>query len=189
MKHIWTIAAKELRAYFNSTVALIFLAVFLGLVLFGFFWVDKFFARNIADVRPLFHWLPILLVFLVAALTMRLWSEEQRAGTLEILLTLPIPVHRLVLGKFFAGMGLVAVALPGQDEDSLFPGCVDAVITLEEGPERLEIAQPVLADARQRRVDRGRDRRRRRGPAGALRSAANHGAGPRVLGALNLRLQ
>ena len=111
MNHIWSIAAKELRGYFNSAVALIFLATFLAVVLFTFFWVDKFFARGLADVRPLFEWLPLLLIFLVAALTMRLWSEEQKTGTLEILLTLPVPVHRLVLGKFLAGFILVAIAL------------------------------------------------------------------------------
>ena len=111
MRQIWSIATKELRGYFNSAVAIIFLATFLSVVMFTFFWVDDFFVRNLADVTPLFHWLPILLIFLVAALTMRLWSEEQKTGTLEILLTLPVPVHRLVMGKFLAGLLLVAVAL------------------------------------------------------------------------------
>ncbi len=111
MRHIWAIASKELRSYFSSTVALIFLAVFLGLVLFSFFWVDKFFARNIADVRPMFDMFPLLLIFLIAALTMRLWSDEQHVGTMEMLLTLPVPVHRLVLGKFLAGLLLVVLAL------------------------------------------------------------------------------
>jgi ABC-2 type transport system permease protein len=111
MKQVLTLARRELRAYFLSPVALIFLGTFLFVVLFSFFWVDTFFRRNIADVRPLFHWLPVLLVFLVSALTMRLWSEEQRTGTIEVLLTLPVRTHRLVLGKFLAGLTLVAVAL------------------------------------------------------------------------------
>ncbi|MCC6746889.1 MAG: Gldg family protein [Deltaproteobacteria bacterium] len=111
MKQILALARKELRGYFLSPVALIFLGTFLFVVLFSFFWVDTFFRRNLADVRPLFHWLPVLLIFLVSALTMRLWSEEQRMGTLELLLTLPVRTHRLVLGKFLAGLGLVAVAL------------------------------------------------------------------------------
>jgi ABC-2 type transport system permease protein len=111
MRQIWSIATKELRGYFNSAVAIIFLATFLGVVLVTFFSVDKFFARNAADVAPLFQWLPFLLIFLVAALTMRLWSEEQKTGTIEILLTLPVPIHRLVVGKFLAGLLLVAVAL------------------------------------------------------------------------------
>ncbi len=111
MRQIWTIALKELRGYFNSAVALLFLATFLAVVLFTFFSVNKFFARNVADVAPLFRWLPILLIFLVAALTMRLWSEEHKTGTIEVLLTLPVPIHRLVIGKFLAGFMLVAIAL------------------------------------------------------------------------------
>ena len=80
MNHVWSIARKELRGYFNSAVALIFLATFLGVVLFTFFWVEKFFTRNIADVRPMFEWLPLLLIFLVGALSMRLWSAEQKVA-------------------------------------------------------------------------------------------------------------
>ncbi|HFD40645.1 MAG TPA: ABC transporter permease, partial [Anaerolineae bacterium] len=91
--------------------ALIFIGAFLVVTLFTFFWVDAFFARNIADVRPLFRWMPILLLFLVAALTMRQWSEEQRVGTLEVLLTLPLRRIELVLGKFLAVMILIALSL------------------------------------------------------------------------------
>ncbi|MBU0550104.1 Gldg family protein [Myxococcota bacterium] len=108
---ILTTARKELRAYFLSPVALIFLAVFLAATLFIFFTHSRFFARNLADVRPLFDWLPLLLIFLVSALTMRQWSEEQKMGTLELLLTLPLRTRDLVLGKFTAGMALVALAL------------------------------------------------------------------------------
>jgi ABC-2 type transport system permease protein len=108
---IWPLAKKELRGFFHSPVAVIFLAVFLVAVMVSFFFVDKFFARNAADIRPLFDRLPILLVFLVAALTMRMWSEEQKVGTLEVLLTLPIPGWKLVLGKFLAGFLLIAIAL------------------------------------------------------------------------------
>lgn len=111
MSHVMSIARKELRGYFNSAVALIFLATFLAVVLFTFFWVGKFFTRDIADVRPMFEWLPLLLIFLVGALSMRLWSEEQKVGTIEILLTLPVPHWKLVIGKFLAGMTLVALAL------------------------------------------------------------------------------
>jgi ABC-2 type transport system permease protein len=111
MSQVLTLARKELRAYFRSPVALIFLGTFLCVTLFTFFWVDTFFRRNLADIRPLFHWLPVLLVFLVGALTMRLWSEEQRAGTLEVLLTLPVQIHRLVLGKYLAGLALCGIAL------------------------------------------------------------------------------
>ena len=69
---IWTLAKKELRGYFNSAVALIFLGAFLVGVLYTFFWYEKFFARGLADLRPLFEWMPKLLIILVSALAMRL---------------------------------------------------------------------------------------------------------------------
>jgi ABC-2 type transport system permease protein len=111
MNNILRIARKEFSGFFSSPVGFIFLGAFLAVTLFVFFWVETFFARNIADVRPLFEWIPLLLIFLVAAITMRMWSEERRAGTLEFLLTLPVESHQLVLGKFFACLGLVVVAL------------------------------------------------------------------------------
>ncbi len=111
MPDLIRVARKELWAFFSSPVAYIFLGAFLAVSLFVFFWVETFFARNIADVRPLFEWMPLLLIFLVAALTMRLWSEERRAGTLETLMTLPVSTLQLVLGKFLASLALVAVAL------------------------------------------------------------------------------
>ncbi|HUY83544.1 MAG TPA: Gldg family protein [Steroidobacteraceae bacterium] len=106
-----TIAGRELRGYFSSLAALLFLSAFLAVTLFVFFWVATFFARNIADVRPLFDWMPILLIFLVAALTMRSWAEERRAGTIELLLTTPTGLTEHVLGKFLGIMGLVLIAL------------------------------------------------------------------------------
>ncbi len=111
MKQTMTIARKEIAAYFGSAIAFIFVGIFLLATLFVFFVVEGFFGRGIADVRPLFKWLPVLLIFLVAALTMRQWSEEQRSGTLEMLLTLPVRAWQLVLGKFLAVMALVALAL------------------------------------------------------------------------------
>ena len=107
----WTIARKEFGGFFASPAAFLFLAAFLGVIDFVFFWVDAFFARGLADVRPLFQWMPLLLVFLVGALTMRSWAEERRAGTLELLLTAPTSPTALVLGKFLGALGLVAVAL------------------------------------------------------------------------------
>ncbi|MFL7811239.1 MAG: Gldg family protein, partial [Anaerolineae bacterium] len=106
-----SIARKELSAYFSSAIALIFVGVFLVATLATFFWVDAFFARNIADVRPMFRAMPVLMILLVGALTMRQWSEEQREGTLEVLLTLPVRRASLVLGKFLAVVALAAVAL------------------------------------------------------------------------------
>ncbi len=111
IKQALPIIRKELHSYFGSPMALIFIGVFLATTLFTFFWVDAFFARGVADVRPMFGWMPVLLVFLVAALTMRQWSEEQQTGTLEMLLTLPTRLVHLVLGKFLAVMVLVILAL------------------------------------------------------------------------------
>jgi energy-coupling factor transporter ATP-binding protein EcfA2 len=108
---VGAIVRKELRGFFSSAVALVFLGTFLTVVMFSFFWWGGFFARGVADVRPLFDKLPLLLILLVSALSMRVWSEEQRGGTIEILMTLPVSRVQLVLGKFIAGMLLVTLAL------------------------------------------------------------------------------
>jgi ABC-2 type transport system permease protein len=108
---IGTVIKKELRGYFNSAIAVIFLAAFLLVTLATFFWYEKFFARGLADLRPLFKWMPRLLIILVSALSMRQWADERRVGTLEVLLTLPVPRWQLVVGKFLAGMVLIAIAL------------------------------------------------------------------------------
>nr|WP_240193551.1 Gldg family protein [Desulfobulbus alkaliphilus] len=105
------VVRRELAAFFATPAAFIFLAAFIGVTLFVFFWVETFFSRNIADVRPLFAWMPLLLIFLVAAITMRVWSEEHRTGTLESLLTAPVRPSTLVLGKFLACLALVAIGL------------------------------------------------------------------------------
>jgi len=111
MSNLFRIARKEFESFFATPTAFIFFGAFSTVTLFTFFWVDTFFARNIADVRPLFEWMPLLLIFLVAAITMRMWSEERRAGTLELLLTAPVDPAELVLGKFLACVSLVGVAL------------------------------------------------------------------------------
>lgn len=111
MTKIKRLANKEFSGFFASPAAFLFLGAFLAVALFLFFWVETFFARNIADVRPLFQWMPVLLIFLVAALTMRSWSEERRSGTLETLLTSSVPPLHLITGKFLAGMALVGTAL------------------------------------------------------------------------------
>jgi ABC-2 type transport system permease protein len=111
LRDVMPVARKELAGFFASPAAFLFLGAFLGVTLFVFFWVETFFSRNIADVRPLFQWMPVLLIFLVAALTMRSWAEERRAGTLELLLTAPASPTDQVLGKFLGGLSLVAIAL------------------------------------------------------------------------------
>ncbi|MBR9911955.1 MAG: ABC transporter permease [Gammaproteobacteria bacterium] len=105
------VARKEVTLFFASPVAYLFLGTFAAVTLFVFFWGEAFFARNIADVRPLFEWMPVLLIFLSATLTMRLWSEERRSGTLEYVHTQAVPLWQFVLGKFLACMFLLALAL------------------------------------------------------------------------------
>lgn len=111
MSRIFTVARKELWTYFSSPTAYIFLGTYLLITMFTFFWVEKFFSRNLADLRPLFDWMPLLLIFLISTLTMKMWSEERRMGTIEFLLTLPVKTYDLVLGKFFACLFMVAVSL------------------------------------------------------------------------------
>lgn len=105
------ITVKELTLFFSSPVAYLFLASFAAITLFVFFWGETFFARNIADVRPLFEWMPVLLIFLTSALTMRMWSEERRSGTLEHVLTQPLGIWRFVIAKFLACFALLSIAL------------------------------------------------------------------------------
>ncbi len=131
MKRTLSITKKELNSYFGSPMALIFVGVFLAATLFTFFWVDAFFARGIADVRPMFRWMPILMIFLVAALTMRQWSIEQESGTLEILLTLPTRFTELIVGKFLAVIILIAVTLA---LTLILPIIVSLLGTLDWGP-------------------------------------------------------
>ncbi|MCY3819647.1 MAG: Gldg family protein [Gammaproteobacteria bacterium] len=108
---VGAIVRKELALFFGSPIGYLFLLAYLGVTLFVFFWGEAFFARNIADVRPMFEWLPILLVFLAAALTMRMWSEERRIGTLEFVVTVPASAWQFAAGKFLACWALLAVAL------------------------------------------------------------------------------
>lgn len=105
------IARKELGIFFASPLAYLFLGAFALINVFIFFWVEAFFARNIADVRPLFEWMPVVLVFLAAALTMRSWSEERRTGTLDHVLTMPARSVAFVFGKFLAAWALLLMAL------------------------------------------------------------------------------
>ena len=125
------IAGKEISIFFASPIAYLFLASFVTVALFVFFWGEAFFARNIADVRPLFEWMPILLVFLASTLTMRLWSEERRTGTLEYVHAQPVPLWYFVLGKFIACLALLAVALLVTIP---LPITVDVIADLDWGP-------------------------------------------------------
>ncbi|MFT5710858.1 MAG: ABC-2 type transport system permease protein [Halioglobus sp.] len=125
------VATKEIRLFFSSPVAWLFLASFVAASLFSFFWVESFFARNIADIRPLFEWMPRLLIFLCAALTMRMWSDERRNGTLEHVLTQPVALWHFVLGKFRACFFLLLLALLST---APLPITVALIANLDWGP-------------------------------------------------------
>jgi ABC-2 type transport system permease protein len=111
MGAILSMASKEIRALFQSQIAILFLGLFEVSTLFSFFVLSAFFARNLADLGPFFDSLPLQLILLVSAISMRAWAEERKSGTLEVLLTLPVRTVDLVLGKFAAGMALVGMAL------------------------------------------------------------------------------
>lgn len=107
----WQIARKETTLFLSSPVAWLFFAAFAAVTLFIVFWGEAYFARNIADVRPMFDWMPILLILLCSTLTMRMWSEERRTGTLEHVLTQSAPLWSFVLGKYLACLALLLLAL------------------------------------------------------------------------------
>lgn len=131
MKRIRALAGRELRAYFNSPIAYVFLLVFVGAALFTFFNLNAFFSRGRADLRGLFDAVPFLMVLLVPALTMRLWAEERKQGTVEVLLTLPAKEHELVAGKFLASLGLLGCGLV---LTLALPFTVEALGDLDWGP-------------------------------------------------------
>ncbi len=106
-----TVARRELAGYFATPVAYVFIVIFLMLSGALTFTVGGFFARGQADLGPFFTFVPWLFLFLVPALTMRLWAEERRLGTIELLLTLPLPQWQAVLGKFLAAWAFCAIAL------------------------------------------------------------------------------
>jgi len=110
-KTIWTIARRELTAYFISPVAYVFLVIFLLLTGFFTFTVGAFFERGEASLASFFVWHPWLYLVLVPAVGMRVWSEERRAGTIELLLTMPVATWQAILAKFLASWVFLAIAL------------------------------------------------------------------------------
>jgi ABC-2 type transport system permease protein len=106
-----TVARRELASYFATPVAYVFIVIFLVMSGALTFTVGGFFARGTADLQPFFAFVPWLFLFLVPAITMRLWAEERRLGTIELLLTLPIAQWQAVLGKFLAAWAFCAIAL------------------------------------------------------------------------------
>src|SRR5262249_26688900 len=111
MRNVIVIAKRELAAYFISPLAYVFIVIFLALAgAFGFY-VGGFFQRGQADLGAFFIFHPWLFMVLVPAIGMRLWAEERRSGTIELLMTLPITPIEAVLGKFLAAWAFTTIAL------------------------------------------------------------------------------
>src|SRR3954466_6682276 len=111
LSHVKTIAKRELSGYFASPVAYVFIVIFLLLTGFFTFMAGGFFERNDASLISFFLWHPWLYLFLVPAVGMRLWSEERRMGTMELLLTFPITTWQAIVGKFLASWLFLLLAL------------------------------------------------------------------------------
>lgn len=109
LRIIWTLFKKELMAYFNSPIAYIFIAVFL--VAGNWLFFQSFFIYQQATMREYFALLPWIFLFLSPAVTMRLWAEEKKSGTIEFLLTMPLTVTQAVLAKFFSALAFMFLAL------------------------------------------------------------------------------
>jgi ABC-2 type transport system permease protein len=107
--NVGTIFQKELRSYFNSAVAYVVIVVFLAVV--GWVYTSSMFLINVASLRLMFEWIPLVFLFIVPAVTMRLLAEEKKSGTIELLTTKPLHDWEIVAGKFLAAWMLIGVAL------------------------------------------------------------------------------
>ena len=107
----WAISKRELRAYFTTPLAYVFIVIFVALNGVTAFYFGALFDRGQADMQPLFGFLPWLYLFLIPAVAMRLWAEERKAGTLELLMTLPVSTFDAVFGKFLAAWIFAGIAL------------------------------------------------------------------------------
>jgi len=107
--NVGTIFKKELRSFFNSAIAYVVIVVFLAIV--GWMYTSSMFLVNVASLRMMFELIPLVFLFLIPAVTMRLLAEEKKAGTIELLTTKPLHDWEIVAGKFFAAWALIALAL------------------------------------------------------------------------------
>lgn len=111
MRNTLIVARRELGGYFATPVAVVFIVIFLALQGALTFNLGSYFARDQADLVPFFNFIPWVFLLLVPAITMRLWAEERRLGTIELLLTLPVTQAQAVVGKFLAAWAFCAIAL------------------------------------------------------------------------------
>lgn len=111
MRNISIIIRRELASYFATPLAYVFIIIFLVLTSLFTFSLGNFYERGQADLQPFFSFHPWLYLFLVPAISMRLWAEERKSGSLELLITLPVTLIEAVIGKFLAAWAFTAVAL------------------------------------------------------------------------------
>jgi ABC-2 type transport system permease protein len=111
MTGIAAVMRRELRSYFATPVAYVFIVIFLMLASAFTFYLGNFYERGQADLAPFFTFHPWLFLFLVPALSMRLWAEERKSGSIELLMTLPIEPWQAVLGKYLAAWAFTALAI------------------------------------------------------------------------------
>lgn len=111
MSALKVILGRELASYFATPVAYIFIIIFLMLSGVFTFYIGQFFERGQADLSAFFNFVPWLYLVLIPSVAMRLWSDERRSGTIELIMTLPVATWQLVLGKFLAAWLFVGLAL------------------------------------------------------------------------------
>jgi len=111
MNQVWPIFKREFAAYFATPLAYVFIVIFLFAMGAFTFYIGHFYENGVADLSVFFAYHPWLYLFLVPALSMRLWAEERSSGTMELLLTLPIPLWATVVGKYLAAWAFTGVAL------------------------------------------------------------------------------
>ncbi|MCP4346649.1 MAG: ABC transporter permease subunit [Desulfobacterales bacterium] len=109
--NIKAIFKREISGYFGSAVAYVFIVIFLLILGFFTFYVSHFFEAGQADLRSFFEWHPWVFMFLIPAVAMRLWAEERRMGTIELILTFPVSVGEAIVGKFLAAWAFIGIAL------------------------------------------------------------------------------
>ncbi|MDP9064699.1 MAG: ABC transporter permease subunit [Pseudomonadota bacterium] len=111
MNKVQAIFRRELRSYFATPLAYVFIVIFLVLASVFTFQVGGLFARGQADLQPFFRWHPWLYLLLIPAISMRLWAEERNSGSIELLMTLPVSLWQAVSGKFLAAWSFAGIAL------------------------------------------------------------------------------
>tara|TARA_B100000029_G_scaffold146779_1_gene142092 strand:- start:3725 stop:4459 length:735 start_codon:yes stop_codon:yes gene_type:complete len=111
MHIFFNIVKRELASYFSTPLAYVFIVIFLALIGSFTFYIGNFFVRGQADLNAFFAFHPWVYILLIPAVTMRLWAEERKSGTIELLMTLPLTTTQSVIGKFFAAWIFIFIAL------------------------------------------------------------------------------